>query len=241
MENYDEIIYDDSPELVTTVSELRHYVNCHGITNKLCSYFKCKSNLINKICNNCFGSSEVKTLVNNTSLIKDEIDTREEIENAKNAALIKNNELINILSEKRTTFCGIGTNKIKRRLNTLSKTSILAKIYRLALEIEDKNIQAKNSIFIYRDKIYDEKEKIIVELIDIFKENNLIYGYQQSDVNITSKIIYFEIENCEQISFHSNCNLILPKYENEWDGKINSTLEKLENGILKSFNNINHN
>jgi hypothetical protein len=69
------------------------------------------------------------------------------IENTKEFARIKNNELIYQLQSSRENFCGIGTNKIKRRLNKLSKTDIIAKSIRLLLEIEDCNIQAKKYIW----------------------------------------------------------------------------------------------
>ena len=142
----------------------------------------------------------------------------------------KNNQLIYQLKTNRTKFAGIGTNKAKRRLNKLAINSILAKAVRLALEIEDKNISAKNSYGKYRNKIYNQKTELILELCKIFKEQNWIYGTQKSEVPAATKVIYFEIPECEQISWHFSPTIgkYIPIYEKEWDKKENSTLSKLE-------------
>lgn len=67
------------------------------------------------------------------------------------------------------------------------------------------------------------------------------FGKQPSDVRKTKNIIYFEIPNCKQISFHCDLesDLEVPNYDDEWDGLKNSTLEKLEEGILLTFKDIN--
>ncbi len=49
------------------------------------------------------------------------------------------------LKNARKFYCGIGTKKVKLMLNKLSSCSQSALIVRLALEIEDSNIQAKNT------------------------------------------------------------------------------------------------
>lgn len=85
-----------------------------------------------------------------------------------------------------------------------------------------------------------------MELIKLFSDYNMIYGYQESDVDIVPTIIYFEIPNCEQISFHcSTSRKNVPKYIGKWDGKkLIQHWIKLEVGILKTFKRyykwINH-
>jgi hypothetical protein len=148
-------------------------------------------------------------------------------------AIIKNERLIQDLEDFRKNMLGLGTNKIKRRLNKLSKNNTIAKAIRLALEIEDKNISAKK----YRgyDKYYESKYKLILELIDLFNQENWIYGKQKSDGIDTDYIIYFEIPGCEQISWHVNFDdpdSILD-YNKNWDGKINSTLYKIADSIKR--------
>jgi len=153
----------------------------------------------------------------------------------------KNGDLIEQLAAKRNNFVGIGTNKAKRRLNKLALSSCLAKVVRSALEIEDKNIQAKKSYGKYRSKIYESKHKLIGEVVNLFRDNNWIFGIQESNSIPTSHIIYFEIPECEQISWHFNYDQALnwPIYEKEWDGKINSTMDKLEKITLKLLSEAN--
>jgi len=130
----------------------------------------------------------------------------------------------------RHDFAGIGTNKAKRRLNKLGLANPIAKAIRIALEIEDKNIVAKNTNWRYRDKVYDIKNKLILELSELFKINNWKYGIQKSDIQLMSHIIYFEIPTCEQISWHFSPTKgqNFPNYDGEWDEKENMTMEKLE-------------
>lgn len=152
-------------------------------------------------------------------------------------------ELISKLKNKRKTFATIGTNKSKRRLNKLSKNNYLAQALRIALEIEDKNICAKDSYYKYKEKIYNQKYKLIMELRDIFKLNNWTYGIEKSDVPGVTHVVYFEIPGCEQVSWHLSLNNKndFPKYDKKWDGKKNSTLDKIEKvayNILKENNLI---
>lgn len=55
----------------------------------------------------------------------------------------------------------------------------------------------------------------------------------------TGNIVYFELPDCEQISFHCTFKnpKELPRYEKEWDRKVNSTLGKLETAISKNYGN----
>lgn len=157
---FDDITFSGDIKLVKNVSHLRHFINCFGV-NEVKSYFNFDDVLIDYITTYCFGDDLISQI--NEDLIKERIEIREN----RDLRIRKNAELINILQEKRNSFCGIGTNKIKRRLNKLSKTDYVAKAIRLLLEIEDKNIQAKNSYSKYKDKIYNKKYELIHELIDM--------------------------------------------------------------------------
>lgn len=102
---------------------------------------------------------------------------------------------------------------------------------RLALEVEDKSVSAKNSYGTYQDKIYKQKTKFILDLCELFKDQDWTYGVQKSEVPPTSHVIYFEIPGCEQISWHftpEEKDGDFPIYVSEWDKKSNSTLRKLE-------------
>jgi hypothetical protein len=166
-------------------------------------------------------------------------DLEEELERFK--ALQKNEELIEILDDVRSNCLGIGTNKLKRRLNKLAESSEIARAYRIALEIEDKNITAKKTPPKYKDKVYQQKHDLILELAELFGVEKWCFGKQNAKEFSTDHIMFFELPGCEQISWH--CTLEkgnnFPGYSKPWDGKINSTLEKLLEGILKNFPEIN--
>jgi hypothetical protein len=110
----------------------------------------------------------------------------------------------------------------------LSLTSPIAKAVRLALEVEDKNIQAKKVSRYYRDKVYRQKSELIYRLKAVFDEHSWLCGFQNSDNAYINYVVYFEIPGCEQISWHIEEVREFKPYTNEWDKKLNSTLDKLE-------------
>lgn len=152
----------------------------------------------------------------------------------------KYSSLISQLHGKRETFCGIGTRKAKIRLNKLAKTDTIAALYRKALEIEDKNIQAK-AYPSYREEYYEEKSLLIEDLIKTCLAENIKVGYSCETTEYeqdTIYIVYFELPNCEQISWHCTDKPNCPVYDGVWDGKVNSTLPKLEKAILSRYPEI---
>ena len=158
-------------------------------------------------------------------------------------ALRKNEILIENLNESRTNFLGIGTNKIKRRLNKISTTDDIALAIRLALETEDKNITAKNLYGSYREKTYNLKNDLILKLIQLFLKNpTWIFGIEKKEGIETNTIIYFEIPDMEQISWHNNFKKEdfknLPDYGKPWDGKVNSTLNKIAKTIKTKYTEL---
>lgn len=237
---FDNILYSDNPKNVINGSTLRHYRNIWGITEKLCKYFGTTKEKLYEVCEICGGGVDIKNYINNIdSLI---IFCKNEEKN-KIETISKNNSLIKILKEKRTTLCGVGTRKIKCFLNSkIKRGDKIALIYRKALECEDKNISAKDSYLEYQDKLYKQKSFLIEELINISKENGYIYGYQKSDVRCVSHVIFFEFPHMEQISWHNTLNNIteIPYYNKEWDGKINSTLDKIEDALNKVYGDEIH-
>jgi hypothetical protein len=141
-------------------------------------------------------------------------------------------ELNNTLDEKRTTFAGIGTNKAKRRLNNLAKVSPLARGIRLALEIEDKNIRAKQAYGKYRKAIYQQKHELLLDLITLCKDMGWRFGAHASTVPCVTHVVYCDLPNTAQLSWHDTFTKAfadtLPVYDGQWDGVRNSTLAKLE-------------
>ena len=231
---FDDIVYDDDPSQIKTVSMFRHYVNCHGVTGKLLKHFNQKNEQIfEQIYDYCYGSLNVREVLKHLEIIeKCKIE-----KNAKETARIKNEELVCMLHNKRNNFCNLGTRRIKLFLNKLiEQGDKVAEMYRLALETEDENIKAKENRY-YADKHYNKKRELINSLINLCKENDVIYGIQDSDVKDTNCIIYFDLPDCDQISFHNSFENMedIPKYKNEWDGIPCSTLPKIEQAILKHY------
>ena len=155
---------------------------------------------------------------------------------------MKNEELVsNFKYHQQEGLCGnIGTRRVKLFLNTkIKEGDKVANAYRLALEAEHKNIDAKNSYGKYKDKIYEQKRLVIDELISLCLENDFVCGYQDSNVRDTNFIIYFELPDMRQISFHSDIpNELFSKmkeYEKDWDGEVNSTIAKIECAIEKRY------
>lgn len=151
-------------------------------------------------------------------------------------------ELFKKLKEKRETFCGIGTRAVKHRLNKLALSNVTAKMLRIALETEDANISAKKGQK-FRDKNYEKKAQGIIGLTQLCLKEGIKVGYEidESYYNYgfdERYIVYFNLPNCGQISWHTYMKLDCPLYDEAWDGLQNSTLDKLESAILKAFPDI---
>lgn len=150
-------------------------------------------------------------------------------------AKIKNEDLVRQLTAARSEFCGIGTNKVKRRLNRIAVRDPDAMYVRKLLEIEDTNIRAKQcSKYRYKNKIYGTKEYLLKELVAFCIEHNYVHGMQETDNFSTSKVLYFDLPDGTQVSFHCNDARARP-YKGTWDGLVNSTLPKLEKYIRQHY------
>lgn len=232
---YDLILESSDPKNITNVSMLRHYINVHGVTKYLLEYSHLTESQLSQIADVVAGNVRFKQIINNFETV-----LQEAIEKKKkqNEAIRKNKDLVKQLRTSRENFCGIGTRRIKLLLNKLAKNGdIVAKAYRLVLEIEDKNITAKDTDFRYMDKVYAQKHMLIVELIEFCIENSFKYGVQNSLEHKTNAIVYFELPGMEQISFHTTFynGHNYQEYDGEWDGKVNSTLAKIETSILERY------
>lgn len=157
-------------------------------------------------------------------------------------ALQKNERLSKILHDKRETMCGLGTRKVKLLLNKrIKEGDKIAELYRKAIEVEDCNIRAKETVPYYKGKVYRQKHSLLMELVELCEKMGVTYGKQMTDGRETNCIIYFELPGVEQISFHTSLEpsdaLQLPDYGKEWDGKQCSTLRKLEDAINERYYN----
>lgn len=145
----------------------------------------------------------------------------------------------NQLDNMRDTMCGIGTRRLKLLLNKLIKGGDqLAQAYRISLELEDVNIQAKRSYGQYQDKIYEKKHKLLIELMDLCRAQKYVFGHQCCKGRGVNVIIYFELPYVDQISFHTyrpSIPINIPPYKKEWNGIDNHTLPALEAALLVAY------
>ena len=151
----------------------------------------------------------------------------------------KNRRLSEQLDDKRENMCGVGTRRLKLFLNRLvKKGDVVAKGYRLALETEDVNIVAKRQVYPYKEKYYDKKQALLIELADFCEAQGWVYGCQSIQGHGVDAVIYFELPDMEQISFHthiSGFNRALPVYSKPWIGKEQHTLIAIEQAIMSRY------
>lgn len=220
---------------ITKLFKMRHACNLLGISHVASELGVSASKIATLYHSTIHGSKDLKPFLNcsNDTFLKmlmqyekEELDRQDIM----SKALLKNELLIQDLKDKREKFAGIGTNKVKRRLNKLAATCSIAQAIRLALEIEDSSISAKDSYGTHQDKIYKQKQKLIAQLCELFKEQSWNYGIRKSEIACPTHVIYFEIPTCEQVSWHFSPenSADFPFYDSVWDKKENSTLEKLE-------------
>lgn len=161
-------------------------------------------------------------------------------------AMEKNEKLVNKYVDCKDDICGgVGQNRVKRFLNKKVKEGDkLAELYRTALELENCNINAKRYgyKFAYRERYYKQKEELIQKLTELcanYDGEGLVYGYVAEQGHLTTHIVYFELPNTEQISYHTNltkeqCKAI-PRYEKEWDHKEYSSMTKIVAAIESTY------
>lgn len=144
-------------------------------------------------------------------------------------------ELRKQLSYVQTSFCGIGFHKTKRILTYCSNTHLNAKIADLILDIENFSIKAKVCSKEYREYNYFMKKTLILKLIDLYNENDLNYGFMDSDIPSTESTVFFDTD-FGQVSWHTVISKDNHKlYSGSWDNRKGSTFFKLEKFIKENF------
>lgn len=90
----------------------------------------------------------------------------------------------------------------------------------------------------YRDQAYEKKRNLLKELIGLYREQGWVYGYLSSSVIGVDSVIYFELPDMEQISFHTRMRELgggIPPYPKPWNGKENYTLIAIEEAIMSRY------
>lgn len=239
---FNEIKYNNDPELIGSISEFRHYINVWGITDELIDYMCFEEDEEpNEVCSymydNIFGGDSFSDYLDKESRNKFIESHKLKMDNIE-AAKRRNQDLVDKFERQKTTFFNnMGIRKAKLFLNKrIKENDEIALMYRLALEAETQNVRAKDCQRDFKDKVYAEKEKYIKQLIEVCDRNKVKYGVADSDAPAASHVVYFELPNMRQISFHSNLDVAkLPNYNDEWDGIINSTTDKIEEAMIKTY------
>ena len=147
-----------------------------------------------------------------------------------------------LLCSARRDACGIGTRKLKLRLNKLSKAGDKeAQLVRTLLEVEDKNIVAKDTSYYYRDKVYDQKSALLRSATDLLDELGWRYGYTGKTGKNAMYLVYVFLPGGAQVSWHMNDSWVpdeVPPIDCEWDGQEASTLPKLLAHVQSRFQDI---
>lgn len=242
------IDYDLDVKDIRRLHELRHAVNVYDPKFVARELRVSERRITYLYDSDIHGSQEIKSLLKlpDAELRRrveqieeeEEDDNEDEILSEIELAKLRAWHLSSDLRDKRKNFAGIGTNKAKRRLNKLAKNNLYAKAIRTALEIEDKNICAKEEVGEYRQRKYKQKAQLILDLCSIFRETDWGWGIEKTNNYSASHIIYFEIPGyIEQISWHftPEDEQQFPKYHREWDKIECASLRKLERATLKIF------
>ena len=153
-----------------------------------------------------------------------------------------NRDNIKILNNSRIGACGIGSRKLKLRLNKLKKSGDkVATILRNLIEAEDSNILAKKYFGEYRKEYYLKKEQHIVATFNDMRELGWKFGYSTDVGKQAQYVIYIYLPNGSQLSWHMiNSKHIsnLEKIDVKWDGQPATTLIKLYDYVMTIYPNI---
>lgn len=231
---YERILRESWPDNIYTASNLRHWFNVWGDGPErvadLAAFFNTDVETIRRIREHAHSRWLLRDALRNIDTVEEEYAVRRKAKD-----IVRQRELS--LLKMRQKMCGVGSRKVKCVLNRyVNAGDPLARALRFALEAEDASIRAKMNPG-YAEKIYNEKDKYINALIGICRENGYTFGVHASDVPGIKYIIYFDLPDCEQISYHFAQREMsgLPVYKKQWDGKENSVLGKLEKAISIYF------
>lgn len=142
------------------------------------------------------------------------------------------------LGKFRDGIGGVGTREMKCGLNKLAENDSVAKALRLALEVEDRNLQMKADYGVFRQKKHRQKIRKAWELIDVMEAMGWSVGVDPSERPYTFQMAYFEIPGVEQLSWKIITLEEMPSYGEGWDGRDLSNLPKIETAVQELYPGI---
>lgn len=132
-------------------------------------------------------------------------------------------------------LCSLPLVELQCRLDLRAGLNPWAQVFLVALRIESNNLRAKE----YNGSdFYFPKQRLMSDLIEIYRSQDWVFGVHPSDKRPTTHIIYFDLPTGKHISWHYSPQENLPTYPGEWDGLRHSTFAKVGEAILAMFPEI---
>lgn len=159
------------------------------------------------------------------------------------------------LVDKCEYLCNIGIRPIREflRRKYIREKDIDARIYQLAMDVEEKSIMVKKSDYLdhnvpyeeqemYKAKMEEQKSKLLRKLIQCYKDAGYEYGWRTGYRDDFTYYVYFDLPNGEQISFRTDLSEKekeeIPRYTKKWNCWARHTLEAIENNLLMKYPNL---
>jgi hypothetical protein len=153
---------------------------------------------------------------------------------------------------ERMYLCDIGFRQVRLFLlkNYKHKRDKIAKIYQLAMDIEDKTIKIWDLDWLDRKTPYEErtelknkmeeqKAKLLRKLISCYTKTGYEYGWRSGYRDKTTDYVYFDLPNNNQISFRAILSdkekIEIPKYSKRWNGMNHHTLQMIQDDLMIQY------
>lgn len=168
------------------------------------------------------------------------LDEKKEISKRSNTQ----NELsISKLNAFKTNACGgIGLRKVIRYMHKVAKMQkdSNAEILSLLLDTEYANLSAKQYRDHLKEKIYERKSILLYQMADKLESLGWKYGINDEAGKNACYLVYVYLPNGVQLTWHSNEYDLYKHYpiiDDEWDGQVCMTMEKILSYIERMYLN----
>ncbi len=159
------------------------------------------------------------------------------------------------LVDKCEYLCNIGIRPIREflRRKYIREKDIDARIYQLAMDVEEKSIMVKKIHWLehdipsekedeFIDIMEEHKAKLLRKLIQCYQEAGYEYGWRTGYQDDFTYYVYFDLPNGEQISFRTDLSEKekeeIPRYTKKWNCWARHTLVAIENNLLMKYPNL---
>lgn len=230
---------------IKNVDDVNTYISNNGIDEKLRDYLGINElndeefHILMNVLHSEFTINDIRAIKDIQSFYNDSVEEYERTD-----YIAKN--LSEWYKKIKDNFLGIGTGSIDSLFDKLKSDCVydesLMNIVFLLLKTECVNMDAKTTL--KNKQCYRTKNLNIITLLNIYKEyGKLNYGLQTCNDKGTkiNYIVYFELPDGKQISFHTHFNKEdihgkgFSQYNGKWDRIRYSTFDKLEKFIEDNY------